>query len=552
MVDDKHPFLSRIDGKDVSSYLERYAELHGLDTRIRLRTRVTNATKQGQGWKVTIQDGEELYCDKLIISTGLSSEPKYPKIPNIDSGFTGPVMHTCSLGLQHHLLTAPEIKEVVVIGGSKSAIETLCLCVEAGKVVHWLIREDGGGASMMIVTNKDNPGIVALNATRIFNIFSPSIFATSGFWYRFLHSGKNPIGRRLESLYWKNASRVVTSAPKYWKSKNGEVVKPITDSVFWNPNCLSLIDSKGAFLDYLHDDTKVKVQRKTVTHLSRDGVHLADGQVIKANAVVFATGWEKASSFFDDETALDLGIPVDMDKEPTESNLRWQKLYETSANKVKQLLPELANPPRFDLPEPTKTPYRHYRNVIPPNFAARGDTSIAFTGTLVTSQTVTFAELSSLYAVAYLEGMLPSALPSLEKMNEEVALANAWTVCRYGYRGVREPLNLTEQTFFDLLCRDLGIKSHRKRGSRMLLSLDRRLKEWLVPYRSSDYHGLVNEFLNNQSRCGLKIAELEEQKIKMAESKTSSLFKKDIVVCETEIPADRLSPLCHRMGSYFQ
>ncbi len=161
MVDEKHPVLSRIDGKDVSLYLERYAALHGLDKRARLRTRVTNLSKQGQGWRILTQLGDELYCDKLIVSTGLASEPKYPSIHNINNSFSGPVMHTVSLGLQYHLLTAPHIKEVALVGGNKSAIETLYLCVEAGKVVRWIIRPDGGGASMMVVTNKDKPRIVS-------------------------------------------------------------------------------------------------------------------------------------------------------------------------------------------------------------------------------------------------------------------------------------------------------------------------------------------------------------------------------------------------------
>ncbi len=146
-----------------------------------MQSRVTKAYKSGRGWRLETKDGQVFDCDKLIVLTGLASDPKPPDIANVDSSFLGPVMHTCSLGRQHHLLTAPEVKEIVVVGGSKSAIETVCLCIDAGKFVHWVIRTDGGGASMMIVTDKDNPRIISLNATRIFNVFSPSIFATSGF-----------------------------------------------------------------------------------------------------------------------------------------------------------------------------------------------------------------------------------------------------------------------------------------------------------------------------------------------------------------------------------
>ena len=548
MVDDKHPFLSRIDGIDVSAYLERYAMVHGLDKRVRLNTRVVKVTKQGEGWQVMTQTGDRLYCDKLIVSTGLSSEPKKPNILNIDGGFTGPVIHTCLLGTKHHLLTDEKVNEVVVIGGSKSAIETVCLCIDAGKFVHWIIRPDGGGASMMIVTNKDNPRVIALNATRIFNIFSPSIFAANGFWYRFLHSGNSVLGRKVEAAYWKTASKVVTSGPKYEKSTNGEMVRPITHSVFWNPNCISLIDSKSSFLDYLHDKTKVKVQRETVTHLSAAGVHLADGKVIKADAVAYATGWEKSSSFFDEGMTIDLGLPIELSKEPTSIAERWTALHGVADARVKSNLPELLDPPEFNLPKATKTPYRLYRNVIPPNFAARGDKSIAFTGMLVTSQTVSFAELSSLYAVAYMEDLIPSALPTLQQMDEEIALSNAWTKARYGYRGVKEPLNLSEQTFFDVLCQDLGIKSHRKRGRRRYLGLDRWAREWLTPYRASDYQGLVQEFLRNGKDGS---ANWDSDRDSVIASSDMSGVEKRPVVKETELEKPPIQPICHRMGGRF-
>ena len=253
MIDKEHPFLSRIQGDDVSAYLERYAKVHELDCRIRLKTKVVKVWRTGAGWTVRTQSDEELYCDKLIVSTGLASQARLPAIPNIDDGFSGPVLHTYALGKEHHRLTDPAVKTVVVIGGSKSAIETVCLCIDAGKFVHWIIRPDGGGASMMIVTDKDNPRIIALNATRLFNVFAPSIFAATGFWYKLLHSRRSRLGNRVENLYWRRASKVVHSGPKYEKSTNGDKVRPILESVFWNLNCISLIDKNSRFLDYLHN-----------------------------------------------------------------------------------------------------------------------------------------------------------------------------------------------------------------------------------------------------------------------------------------------------------
>ena len=72
-----------------------------------------------------------------------------------------------------------------------------------------------------------------------------------------------------------------------------------------------------------------------------------------------------------------------------------------------------------------------------------------------------------------------------------------------------------------------------------------------MPYQSSDYRGLVDEFLRNRRRHH-KVAVQENGKIDVDASKSSwSLSKRDIVVSETEVAADRMTPLCHRMRSYF-
>lgn len=237
---------------------------------------------------------------------------------------------------------------------------------------------------------------------------------------------------------------------------------------------------------------------------------------------------------------MDLGLPIDLSEEPSSNAEEWDLVHQRANESVKNKLPELKNPREFGLPAPTETPYRLYRNIIPPALAVRGDRLIAFTGMLVTSQIVIFSELSSLYAVAYMEDLLPSPLPWLHAMKQEIALTNAWTEARYGHRGVREPLNLSEQTFFDLLCADLGIQSHRKRGTKALLDLDRTARDWFQPYRPSDYRGLVGEFLRNARST---------ERSHGSSSKSESSIKA-LVVTETEVSdfRDQKAPICHKIG----
>jgi hypothetical protein len=60
--------------------------------------------------------------------------------------------------------------------------------------------------------------------------------------------------------------------------------------------------------------------------------------------------------------------------------------------------------------------------------------------------------------------------------------------------GARDPAIVLEvQGFLDVLMRDLGLRDKRKKG---WLGL----KEWVVPYTSRDYRGVVREFLESVER----------------------------------------------------
>lgn len=199
-VDSSHPDYSALTGQDVYSYLHNYASHFDLLPRILFNTFVTKIRRNGLGWLVTTSDDSTHPCDKLIIATGIYSKPNWPSIPN--DGFTGPIIHSRTLGKDHPKLTAPETTDVVVVGGCKSAIEATSICLAAGKQVHWVIRDTGNGAGHIAVLEKD-PKIqpMAISNMRIFGIFSPSVWVRNGFWYWFLHSGKSEWGVKLMTSY---------------------------------------------------------------------------------------------------------------------------------------------------------------------------------------------------------------------------------------------------------------------------------------------------------------------------------------------------------------
>ena len=91
------------------------------------------------------------------------------------------------------------------------------------------------------------------------------------------------------------------------------------------PDGLSIVDSNGPFLGYLHDESKMKVHCASVKCLAGDGVHLSTGEVVDVGAVIYATGWEKSSSaLFSTEEAVKLGLPVKVEDEPQHSAMEWE------------------------------------------------------------------------------------------------------------------------------------------------------------------------------------------------------------------------------------
>lgn len=195
----------------VHEYLELYVDKFDLRTRLKLGTRVIAVEKQegseGENmWTVDVETTgvesersgvrEVLRCDKLIVATGTSSTPSLPQ--GVDwKSFEGPVMHSKEVGTKHHLLTAEGIKRVTVVGGNKSAVEVVNLCALAGKEVDWVIRKEGYGPGVLFQARTHGVHAGAIKAIRASAIPSPNILATSGFWYRFFHSGKSRIGNRL-------------------------------------------------------------------------------------------------------------------------------------------------------------------------------------------------------------------------------------------------------------------------------------------------------------------------------------------------------------------
>lgn len=251
---------------------------------------------------------------------------------------------------------------------------------------------------------------------------------------------------------------------------------------------LSLLYTHSRFLkEWFHDGKRIQVYRETPVKLADGHMEVKSGGRIRADAVVYCTGWQPSIDFFSPEEAAKLGIPVPRD----ESDVRWEKLMADADAEVQKTLPFLATGARAANETPAYSQFRMYRQILSPKLLAEEDTSIVFVGFVSTGQTAQCYELLSLWGVAWLEGLLPKTLPSEEEMEREVARVNACMARRYGARGAKDPeIILESQLWFDTLMRDFDLPVKRKQREWL-----GGIKEWVLPYTAADYREVVNEFL---------------------------------------------------------
>lgn len=127
-------------------------------------------------------------------------------------------------------------------------------------------------------------------------------------------------------------------------------------------------------------------------------------------------------------------------------------------------------------------------------------------------------EICSLWAVAYLEGLLPKAtnsrLANKSEMDRDIALNQVYRAKRYldGYSGVRLTLFETGE-FHDMYLKDVGVRSDRKamRLPTRWFNYKAWRAEWFEPYSVEDYTGIVDEFLESVEIRGGKKKLLSER-----------------------------------------
>ncbi|KAJ2992429.1 hypothetical protein NUW58_g2172 [Xylaria curta] len=472
-----------VSGATIHQYLEDFATTFGLRSRIRLETRVTNIKRgpEGQGWVLELRDQEPLVCDKLIYASGANSSPIVPKWPR--ENFEKPVIHSLEIGTNLDYLDN-NIQHATVVGRSKSSYDAVYMLLKSGKKVDWIMRDGASGPfSLYAPTFMGLWNIADHISTRFASSFSPCIMNTEGKLYYFLQ--RTMAGRALTDVYWRVATLLSSSYAGYSKSENSERLrpKPEGDGLFWGSGGIGIATVPDFWKTFHTGDIRVH-STEVVSLSNKDVVNLQNGHCVATDIVIHCTGFDKGYTTFSPELQEELGLFYDRTKFS-----KWSMLDEKAEKEVKELLPYLENPPKpvFDPKAGRRAPQgpnRHYRRLVVPGLAAKGDRSILFPGHIHSAFTPLAAELQSLWGATWMLGM--RELPSEGEMEIEAAKFNAWTRMRYLEQGSRHSYFIYDYLpYIDTLMKDLGLKPNRKKNL---------FEEWFVGYKPSDYNGLLQEY----------------------------------------------------------
>lgn len=499
-----------IPGPTLHYYLCRFAEQFDIYKRIRFNCRVnTVERKETGGWVIRSslngqandpgeRDSTPISTQKLVICTGLTSEPFIPSFVGSES-FNSPIFHAKYL-FDHAPVITKTATNVVILGGSKSAYDAAYAHAAAGVTVDWVIRESGHGPAWMspaLVTplKKRLEGLVGV---RFLTWFSPCIWGDEdgfGGVRGFLHNTR--IGRRIVEAFWSILANDVITLTGYDKHAETKKLKPWTPA-FWVGSSLSIVNYPTDFFEFVRNGT-IKVHVTDIKRLSPETVHLTNGKTLHADALICSTGWKHRPSI--------KFIPEGLDKQlglPYRSAATDDPLAEKADNEILQRFPKLAAQPVINKhykaldgegsPESLDHSFQLYRFMVPPAFI--NDRSIAFTGMMLSVHTAIAVQAQALWVTAYLSGQLPRTETPSEKgpatFDEDkvrwmAILHNRFGKWRYpGGFGKRFPdIVFDGVPYIDMLLRDMGLNPRRKSS---------RWSELFHPYGPQDYVGLVDEW----------------------------------------------------------
>ena len=501
-----------LSGETMHAYLEKFAEHFDLKRRMRLGTQVLRAVEDNSsnvdtGWELELKDTSDddntsvsrISCGKLILATGQASSPYKPAFKGLAS-FKRPIIHSVDLGTTALSLISDEsVKDVTVVGGSKSAHDAVYMFASAGKHVNWIIHSTSHGRGAVPMAKPISAmgpwtlWIEDLLMRRSLAWFGAAPWSDGdGFsWIRwFLHSTR--LGNSLVKGFFRGMSDQGIQKSGILDDEKTRVLLP-GDLAMWYGTQASSIDYDTDFYELVRND-KASVTLGNIDQLEDGRIYMEDGIFLDTDVLVLATGYDYSASVPLEPAAkrLGWGCPVDLSEDTTYPDLDAQSdkevlsrfmLLNSSPSKAERL--------------PSLTPWRLWRFLAPPSQLKHGSRrNLVFMNTINSYQTFIRSELTSLWAYAYLHNRLTVRTPSEQEARCEVSLWTRFGKWRtpYGLQGKQADFLLDSMAYYDLLLRDLGLRSWRKGWG------------WFGEvfggaYDNNDYKGLIQEWMATQGKA---------------------------------------------------
>ena len=279
-----HPFPPNVadfpSAAEVRGYLQSYAERFGLLARIRAGTEVVKVAQDGARWKVTVRAAgseEILDFDFVVVCNGVFSTPRIPAVEGMER-FTGRIVHSSSL-------TDPELvkdKRVLVVGGGKSALDCAGWAAAEGRSctlvfrqAYWMWPRYLGGVVNVQWLMFSRLTARALRYHRL---------SRADAW---LHGAGAPLVR----LVWASVTHLLRA--------QAGISGPLLPEAPLPRNLESIGIGTEAYALVRSGRIRAK---KSVVQRFRGGkaIELADGEVLDADVVIFATGFTQAVPFLEE------------------------------------------------------------------------------------------------------------------------------------------------------------------------------------------------------------------------------------------------------------
>jgi cation diffusion facilitator CzcD-associated flavoprotein CzcO len=349
--------------EQVRNYVHTYVDQFNLRDLLHLETEVVSIShvasadaQTHRGFRLQTRDSGSSTgarnhdFDYVVICNGVFSEPFVPDIAGANR-FAGALLHSSELTDSEQLGG----KRVIVVGAGKSALDCAAVAAEHGSSCTLVFRSPRWMAPQYVLGIRYD----WLFMNRFFELFYG--YHRKGRIEAFLHGPLKP----LVDLFW----RVQTWIARHAAGTPDQLVpdEPL-------PSGFENLGVGADFYDAVHSGRAVLKRAEIASFEDTSTVRLTTGETLKADVVIFATGWQQNLTFLDD----DLRQHVRPDE-------------------------------KFTL----------YRHILPPHEQCLG--FVGYASSLINTLT---SEISAHWLSQHFRGELP--LPSPRQMNQEITRVHRW------------------------------------------------------------------------------------------------------------------------------